>query len=854
MDARMIHILSSQDLPLLAEVYKNGTSVLCKIVEFRPTKDPTVQVQILTGCTEEECCTVIVDIGQITTIWTDLPMMTTTTTTTVTECDDTDNYDDDDDKNSSWDTRIADQMQRLPVGVVESSMDQLYQRHVGQAKAKSHKKTTLSKKQITKLCHSIDDSEERHHAEQVLRQVMKAGPEYCKIVDSKIVAGYLCDPDHGIILATTTGRSSDSNNNPQWRQQQEYRALAARLLAQDSELGGRFKRMPSTFVSRELNSNHDSVQSLTIINGGWLVVDQSVRAGSEARKFAGRVLEVSNTSSISTVSGGGERNGSTSTTAWTISDERIAQRLECLAMGEVLSTKQHQKSENWNDVGQNLELDVRETMKVLGMPATPEAARDVLVRIGRWSKGATPAAVQPWSPKVLEAARWYADYCDTIKASKTAALQNDRIDLTKLPFLCVDAQRTSFRDDAIGLRPRSVTGRKVSKASKWEILISIVDVSDIYLEGQSVTSNEVAPSHRDRFKVLRDAAATRAVSRYDLPLGPLHLLPPVALKALSFDTVKPGERSKTYHRCVTVWVYIDETTGKLLDAGVERSAISQPVALSYATATNLLEGKLDTTGDDALGKTRQLLCVLWRNLHVWSQHRRKGSVAAQRREDRLASKEYVASQTVLSDGKQPRRDDGSDGFQRTSGHKLVDMSLDIYSYVIADLIKREKAFVPQQAGSEQGRGGRVATAPLRRYIDGMAQRQVLSVLCNHGARAMTKAECIRVSQQATEAYNSVSNIRSVKKGSNSLSSSSAGGQKGAVRKLELYLAGDRNKIIPAGGTGISNEVVIKGVGAIAKVKGMKQPLNTGQEVLVKVLKIDADTGNLSVTLVDTGHF
>jgi len=846
LDGRLLS-LDSQDLPVLAEIYWSGTSHVGKILEIRSLGDtnlnhnPTLKVQILTGNKKEKEEVVVVDIGQVTTIW---------------GKDLSEQNDDYVDNGLNWDTLIHDQMQQIPVGAVETCMDQLYQ-----ARSSSHNQNTngqplLSKKQITQVCNSIaynnddDDPKERQHVEQVLRQVIKAD---ARLVDSQMVADYLYE--QGVLLAPTMSGRKNNNTIDHYHR----RALAAHLLAQDSQAGGRFKRSPSMFVSRQIQNAAATKEQTTwtLLNGGWRAVDSSVRAGAEARKFAGRVTEEA-ASTASTSHSGDNHNKLdrtfTTTSSWTISDERIAQRLECLAMGEVLS------GERAEDMDQNnLELDVREALKALGVPATPEAARDVLVRMGRWSRDESTPQAQPWSPQVLEAARWFSEYCDTVRSSKRDALQNDRKDLTNIPFVCVDAQRTSFRDDAIGLRPRSITGRKVSSASKWELLISIVDVSDLYLDDNAQSSETRSRKH---FQTLREAATNRAVSRYDLPLGPLHLLPPVALKGLSFDTVQAtGDESpnkNSYHRCVTVWVYLDETTGTLLDAGVERSVLRAPVGLSYADATSLLEGKIDTTGDKALGRTKQLLSYLYRNLNAWSQQRLETSSAAQRREDRLATKEYVASIQQQASGKdqQERRDDGSDGFQRTAGHKLVDMSLDLYSYILAGLVKRKNAFIPQQAGSEQGRGGRVATAPLRRYIDGMAQRQVLSVLCHHNAPVMTKAECIRVSQQATEAYNAVSNIRSVKtKGSSNsnnrlTSSSTFKGQKGAVQKLKLYLGGDKTKIIPAVGTGKGNDVVVKGVGAIAKVKAMKHPLTEGQEVLVKVLKMDADTGNLSVILVD----
>jgi len=45
----------------------------------------------------------------------------------------------------------------------------------------------------------------------------------------------------------------------------------------------------------------------------------------------------------------------------------------------------------------------------------------------------------------------------------------------------------------------------------------------------------------------------------------------------------------TANRAVTLWAYIDERNGYLIDIGFERSIISRPLALTFGTATKLLE-------------------------------------------------------------------------------------------------------------------------------------------------------------------------------------------------------------------------------------------------------------------------
>jgi uncharacterized phosphosugar-binding protein len=55
-------------------------------------------------------------------------------------------------------------------------------------------------------------------------------------------------------------------------------AVAAKAIATDSQSGGRFKWFGCLAVS------HDSAEELTVIDGGWVVMDQNVWATWEGRK------------------------------------------------------------------------------------------------------------------------------------------------------------------------------------------------------------------------------------------------------------------------------------------------------------------------------------------------------------------------------------------------------------------------------------------------------------------------------------------------------------------------------------------------------------------------------------------
>jgi hypothetical protein len=146
--------------------------------------------------------------------------------------------------------------------------------------------------------------------------------------------------------------------------------------------------------------------------------------------------------------------------------------------------------------------------------------------------------------------------------------------------------------------------------------------------------------------------------------------------------------------------------------------------------------------------------VLERNLQRWSAHRRHSSDAARQRERRLSERAAAAPTTATIN----IRDDGHDGFVRSRGHVLVDAALDLYGHAATTLLQSHP--LPRAAGT--ARDGRVATAPLRRYVDGQAQRQLLAVLCGYG-KPLRRSDCVTIGQTATDARNAITNIRATKR-------------------------------------------------------------------------------------------
>ena len=838
LDKRMITI-DEANLPLVAELYAGGSWKLGIITEFKTPisitsasidgyneliKPPLLKVltveagfdYVHNGVDEHYQ---IVDAGQVTTIW-NFPIRN--------DIEDYAQF-----LSNELATANKSLKQDLPVSYSEELMQSLYESIMVRSNARGQ--TQLTKKDVTRLASSLTGDDYMNHAQQLLKKAVKIGlgGTNGRLIESLAVA-----------IAISKGKNESKNFS-----KTQLLLSGAVLLALDAQLGGRFKRGPAIFVSAnyEIVGEDVKTKGLTLLNGGWFAVDKSVRAGAEARKFAER--------SVTADLPNGKRKGAQ---IFTAADERIMYRLECLAMGEELGR---------NDEAQELELDVREALSALSLEQSPEGAQKALVKVGRWSplqkkeiegRSGLQKMFSPWSSDVLNCAKALKEkerlrrselfiMCSKNKTGKQAI--DGRLDLTALPAICIDAKRASFRDDAIGVRPRSSTGRKVKAGCKFELLIHIADVSDIY-------APEPKPNPGFDLNVLRKSAEGRGSSRYDLPLGPLHLMPPVALEALALDTKKINQTQNgvdSVNRCVTLWVYIDTATGRILDSGLERTLICKPLALSFEDASKLQSSGNEEIPTAAVIQTKSLLDVIELDLSNWKENRLKTNDAARKREKRLQVREMVAKETVDT---RSMRDDGAKGsFQRSRGHRIVDNALDLYGVALSDLLIQAKAPIPRASGSGKDRGGRLGTAPLRRYIDGVAQRQALSVLCKYGGPPMTRKECSEANKIATEAMNNINNLKSSKKGSKDVRyDNDILKKKKALRTLASHFASNRGlddeeRIVPAMSTGNNNEVVLSGIGVLARCDGVKGTLKSGERVQVNVTELNVDKGIIKIELV-----
>jgi hypothetical protein len=321
--------IQPQNLPLIAELYENGNSTLVSLESFVVNdagSEPKALIRYITAPSAQDGKEQkIISFGDITTIWHEQRISPIVGHTLSLE-------------------KIQQQLRSLKAPRIERALDRLYNARVRTSRSSSN---GITKKQVGMIAHEnfADDQHEMVRVESLLRQVIKAGVGSTRLVSSDTMQSFVYKEQ---------GRQADID-----------RAVASIILSKDATHGGRFKRFPCMVVRSEITN--DNVSAVTIINGGWLVSDQSVRAGAEGRQFAERSQEMNEV---------------------TRADERIIRRLECLALGETFSTDE-------------LQVDVRETLKAMDLPLSKNGATDALVRIGRWSGNEDLSKLAPWSPEIV---------------------------------------------------------------------------------------------------------------------------------------------------------------------------------------------------------------------------------------------------------------------------------------------------------------------------------------------------------------------------------------------------------------------------------------------------------------------
>ncbi|CAM9622921.1 unnamed protein product [Hapterophycus canaliculatus] len=252
---------------------------------------------------------------------------------------------------------------------------------------------------------------------------------------------------------------------------------------------------------------------------------------------------------------------------------------------------------------------------------------------------------------------------------------------------CIDGTGTSFLDDAFSVDPET-----------REVFIHITDVQGLVPTGST----------------LDDVARLRAASEY-LPQGPLFMMPPAALKALSFSG-----KGETVNEAVTVGIRLDPETGRVASSRVMLTALPPVVPLTFDQTDRLLEAaEKGETGEGRLARVAKEIQAL----------------------------EYVGRRSGEANG---RRERGREGVKFRKGpggqtqavavatsraRSLVDELLTVYTQEVYRLCKKAGVAMPSLVGQQDrvasGRS-RYGTGPLRRYIDILAQRQIAAILRGSG--------------------------------------------------------------------------------------------------------------------------
>lgn len=315
----------------------------------------------------------------------------------------------------------------------------------------------------------------------------------------------------------------------------------------------------------------------------------------------------------------------------------------------------------------------------------PRAASDLLVEVGHWTPTSTSTSASiAFNDQVLEAAR-------ELRASLLAERAQLQPDTGDAAVLCIDAANARFLDDALSV--------EVDAAGATTLHVHITDLG-----------SRLPPDHP-----VDAAARARAQSLY-LPGRPLHLLPPALAEAASFSTALPTP-------AVTVSMQFSAGTGALRQSTVRRSVVPPVLRISYDELDQALHTRLSQLPrSDPLAGVRAAL-----RLPGVRQRMNERFVA---RRKRAGGHGGSAADRRVADVRQ-RRDGSLDvhEFALSAGHCFFDAVLLAAGEALGAFAKRSRIAVPRLSG-DGGKAGqtyrplRFGTAPLRRYLDLLALRQV----------------------------------------------------------------------------------------------------------------------------------
>jgi hypothetical protein len=334
-----------------------------------------------------------------------------------------------------------------------------------------------------------------------------------------------------------------------------------------------------------------------------------------------------------------------------------------------------------------------------------------------------------------------------------------RLAVTHQP-LCIDSDRSVFRDDAVSLSPDT-----------QEVLIHVVDVfgalqdvayprssSSSWMTGQGAEETESRrltesglpttgitgstgliksettdpavdreTACREAVKVLLDCARHRKQSQFATGLTArtsraLHMLPPAALAALSLSSTAPNE-------VITVALKIDFARGAIRGVRVFPALIGPVYPLGVRMADEVIAGVTSAVGPvGAVVHDLRLLARLCDRLcaaNPWLENHRNSN--SNSNEASVITGEVQASEETEEGG----------------AYRVINTLLTLFAQEAHNVCLVHKVPVPvlwtNRDHHEQQRIRRFATSPLRNYVSILQQQQLLAAL-GRGS-ALTRSEC-----------------------------------------------------------------------------------------------------------------
>lgn len=281
---------------------------------------------------------------------------------------------------------------------------------------------------------------------------------------------------------------------------------------------------------------------------------------------------------------------------------------------------------------------------------------------------------------------------------------------TVLRAYCIDDRNSRFLDDSFSVE-------RLNGSNRVRFFLNITDVDEYVKAGSAI-----------------DAIARERGQSLYLPLKPLHMLPPIVMEAASFSTTLPME-------AITIMIDLDIDKNELHNWELFPSIVPAVVRINYEQFDNIISGDGESTGfKDEEHADLKLIATLASNLPGNLKTRQVGqrrktpqsiSETPSRLEANRVEAKKIAGVRFVSRQKEssskPKKVARVIEFQSTRSYSVVDTILTSCGALVRQFAK-EKCIALPEGREASTYAARCGTAPLRRYVDLVVQRQIKCVL------------------------------------------------------------------------------------------------------------------------------